>query len=98
MHIDPCSLPPVQGPCEALIPRYFHNITSSKCEKFYYGGCGGNKNNFKNIKECEKNCKRAGKNCTADILIYYSRFTFLTDHIENKITMYRNWLVKEEFF
>ncbi|CAB3989281.1 tissue factor pathway inhibitor 2 [Paramuricea clavata] len=60
---DVCSLPAVQGPCEAHIGRYFYNVTSSKCERFYYGGCQGNKNNFKTIKDCEKNCKRSGNPC-----------------------------------
>lgn len=76
MHIDPCSLPPVQGLCQAHMPRYFYNVTSSKCERFFYGGCGGNKNNFVNIKECEKNCKLGGKNNIANI-----KFTILNSHI-----------------
>lgn len=58
--IDVCSLTAVQGPCEALIERYFYNSNTSRCEKFYYGGCQGNRNNFKTIQECEDSCKRSG--------------------------------------
>ena len=60
---DVCSLPAVQGPCKARFPRYFYNATSSKCEKFYYGGCLGNKNNFRTIQECTRKCRRAGSPC-----------------------------------
>ena len=60
---DVCSLPAVQGPCKARFPRYFYNATSSKCEKFYYGGCLGNKNNFRTIQECTRKCRRSGNPC-----------------------------------
>ncbi len=51
-----CSLPPETGPCEALIQRYFHNATSRKCERFTYGGCEGNSNNFIARYSCERAC------------------------------------------
>ena len=54
--LEVCSLPPDVGPCEALIPRFFHNTTSMKCERFIYGGCDGNENNFETLKECENKC------------------------------------------
>ena len=60
IFIDVCSLPAVQGPCEAHILRYFHNATASKCERFYYGGCLGNQNNFRTIFECTRRCRRSG--------------------------------------
>ncbi|GFS71683.1 papilin [Nephila pilipes] len=53
---DVCFLPEVVGNCEALIPRYFFNKRTGQCEKFKYGGCGGNRNNFGTKEECEKNC------------------------------------------
>ena len=51
-----CALPPDVGPCRALIPRFFHNATSMKCESFNYGGCFGNENNFISSAECESKC------------------------------------------
>uniref|UniRef100_A0A8D2L088 BPTI/Kunitz inhibitor domain-containing protein n=1 Tax=Varanus komodoensis TaxID=61221 RepID=A0A8D2L088_VARKO len=51
-----CWLPSDPGPCDGYFPRYFYNSASKKCEKFIYGGCGGNKNNFKTLKECERTC------------------------------------------
>ena len=52
----PCSLSPETGPCYALMPRYFHNSKTKRCEKFNYGGCYGNTNNFKTRESCEAAC------------------------------------------
>ncbi len=53
---DVCSLPPETGPCEAIIPRWYHNADTGRCERFVYGGCGGNANNFETLAECERAC------------------------------------------
>ncbi|XP_077688597.1 chelonianin [Eretmochelys imbricata] len=54
---DICRLPPEQGPCKGRIPRYFYNPASRTCESFIYGGCKGNKNNFKTKAECVHACR-----------------------------------------
>ncbi len=41
---DICKLEPEVGLCRAYIPSYFYNSTSGTCERFIYGGCGGNDN------------------------------------------------------
>ncbi|KAK8764420.1 hypothetical protein V5799_032971, partial [Amblyomma americanum] len=46
------------GPCDAYMPRWAFNVTTGQCEKFIYGGCGGNKNNYKTIQKCEVTCLR----------------------------------------
>jgi len=51
-----CSLPRVVGPCRASFPRFFYNSSSGKCERFTYGGCQGNANNFNTIEECHNLC------------------------------------------
>uniref|UniRef100_H9GB44 Tissue factor pathway inhibitor n=1 Tax=Anolis carolinensis TaxID=28377 RepID=H9GB44_ANOCA len=51
-----CHLPPDTGPCKAYMPRYFYNPKSNRCEEFIYGGCRGNKNNFKTFKSCHYSC------------------------------------------
>jgi len=53
-----CSLQKEVGICRALIPRFFYNDNSSKCEPFNYGGCGGNENNFETLNECKDRCER----------------------------------------
>ena len=35
------------GPCKDFEPRFYYDIKRRKCNHFMYGGCGGNKKNFK---------------------------------------------------
>ena len=54
---DPiCSLPLKQGNCKAFKPRFYYNSQSQKCEKFIFGGCQGNDNNFPTFRDCVKKC------------------------------------------
>ncbi|CAL1266706.1 unnamed protein product [Larinioides sclopetarius] len=54
---DPdCQQPKEVGPCRAIMPRFFFNQESRQCEQFNYGGCRGNKNNFKTKEDCESKC------------------------------------------
>ncbi|XP_064888151.1 kunitz-type protease inhibitor 4 isoform X2 [Columba livia] len=57
--MDFCYLPSVCGNCKALFRRFFFNTTSHQCEEFIYGGCGGNRNNFKTESECFQACSHA---------------------------------------
>ncbi|XP_062590324.1 LOW QUALITY PROTEIN: zonadhesin-like [Saccostrea cucullata] len=55
--LPPQCLPdPDTGRCRARIPMYFYNVTSNKCEKFYYGGCEGNRNRFLTLTQCLSTC------------------------------------------
>lgn len=56
-----CLLPVEEGPCRADLPRFYYNTLSQKCERFYYGGCQGNGNNFHTYQECHKTCFRIPK-------------------------------------
>ncbi|XP_052097514.1 uncharacterized protein ZC84.1-like [Mytilus californianus] len=51
-----CRLPKQPGPCKGSFPRYFFNLKTMKCEKFIYGGCQGNANNFELLTECQDKC------------------------------------------
>uniref|UniRef100_A0A8C6RSW4 Tissue factor pathway inhibitor n=1 Tax=Nannospalax galili TaxID=1026970 RepID=A0A8C6RSW4_NANGA len=51
-----CLLPKKEGPCRALMPRFFYDRYLQKCHKFNYGGCYGNANNFHSLKACEETC------------------------------------------
>lgn len=44
------------GTCRALMPRWFYNRDTEKCEQFHYGGCKGNENSFMTEEECKKVC------------------------------------------
>uniref|UniRef100_A0A131YTM6 Tissue factor pathway inhibitor n=1 Tax=Rhipicephalus appendiculatus TaxID=34631 RepID=A0A131YTM6_RHIAP len=52
-----CSLGAVVGKCRAAFPRWYFNMTAGRCEKFFYGGCGGNWNNFEKRHKCEEFCQ-----------------------------------------
>uniref|UniRef100_A0A8D0GDJ8 Tissue factor pathway inhibitor n=1 Tax=Sphenodon punctatus TaxID=8508 RepID=A0A8D0GDJ8_SPHPU len=52
-----CFLEQEPGICRGLISRYFYNHESQQCEKFKYGGCLGNQNNFQSLEECHNTCE-----------------------------------------
>ncbi|XP_054879022.1 kunitz-type protease inhibitor 1-like [Poeciliopsis prolifica] len=57
LSISYCLAPPKTGPCRAAFPRWYYNTTTRSCEKFTYGGCLPNKNNFLYNAECMLACR-----------------------------------------
>ena len=55
---DKCFLPKSAGSCRASVTRYFYNASARECQRFMYGGCDGNSNNFESMKLCEEECER----------------------------------------
>nr|XP_022311783.1 eppin-like isoform X4 [Crassostrea virginica] len=55
---DVCSQPKVVGPCRAAFRRFWYNRRTNQCERFIYGGCRGNENNFETLQECQTRCQR----------------------------------------
>lgn len=51
-----CLQPKEIGYCDAVFPSFFFNIASGECERFIYGGCGGNQNRFSLRVECLETC------------------------------------------
>ncbi|OQV15699.1 putative Uncharacterized protein ZC84.1 [Hypsibius exemplaris] len=51
-----CQMLPDPGLCRAALPRWSFNPTKQACERFIYGGCLGNGNNFESATECAKVC------------------------------------------
>ncbi|KAI0222397.1 Kunitz-type U1-aranetoxin-Av1a [Lamellibrachia satsuma] len=54
---DYCELPKIRGPCRVRILRYYFDRLKQKCRPFHYGGCRGNKNNFKSFGDCQSTCR-----------------------------------------
>uniref|UniRef100_UPI00398F5B9B protein AMBP n=1 Tax=Pristiophorus japonicus TaxID=55135 RepID=UPI00398F5B9B len=52
-----CRLPPDAGPCFGLQSKFHYNHTTMTCEKFNYGGCIGNGNNFASERDCLQTCR-----------------------------------------
>ncbi len=57
LFLADCNLPKATGPCRALVPSFYYNSATQRCESFNYGGCLGNGNNFPTKAQCEATCK-----------------------------------------
>lgn len=53
-----CAMKADDGPCKAMMKRFFFNINTQQCEEFIYGGCEGNQNRFESLEECKEKCTR----------------------------------------
>ena len=61
-----CSMSADPGPCHPQDPahffnRFYFNSSTSTCQVFFYGGCGGNHNNFQRRADCLAFCGDSGK-------------------------------------
>ncbi|WP_233561997.1 BPTI/Kunitz domain-containing protein [Sorangium cellulosum] len=52
-----CALPQDVGPCDAAIPRYWHDPSTGVCVPFTWGGCDGNENRFESLAACQEACQ-----------------------------------------
>ncbi|KAM6454177.1 BPTI/Kunitz domain-containing protein-like [Liasis olivaceus] len=57
---DLCQLPPEHGPCDSKIQSWFYDSKTRRCKRFTFGGCLGNKNNFKRRGACQRSCLERG--------------------------------------
>ncbi|KAG8126097.1 hypothetical protein E2320_021399 [Naja naja] len=51
-----CLLPSAHGSCTDWTIRWYFVSDVGKCNRFWYGSCHGNKNNFATEEECMKTC------------------------------------------
>ncbi|KFQ57036.1 Papilin, partial [Nestor notabilis] len=51
-----CLLPSAHGPCSNWTTRWYFVAVVGKCNRFWYGGCHGNKNSFASEGECMRAC------------------------------------------
>ncbi|NXJ79879.1 PPN protein, partial [Trogon melanurus] len=55
-----CLLPSAHGPCTNWTTRWYFVTVVGKCNRFWYGGCHGNKNSFASEEECMRVCHSSG--------------------------------------
>ncbi|XP_039886863.1 collagen alpha-6(VI) chain-like isoform X3 [Simochromis diagramma] len=53
---DSCILPQDRGSCDNYTMMWFFDTAQKECARFWYGGCGGNKNRFLTQDECQSLC------------------------------------------
>ncbi|XP_075722826.1 carboxypeptidase inhibitor SmCI-like isoform X2 [Rhipicephalus microplus] len=57
VEVNPvCNETKYPGPCSGFFSRYYFNNETNTCEKFVYGGCQANGNNFGTLEECRNTC------------------------------------------
>ncbi|XP_055847560.1 papilin isoform X2 [Episyrphus balteatus] len=55
---DICEIPAEVGECQNYTARWYWDTKDVRCRQFYYGGCGGNENNFNGEDECLQRCEK----------------------------------------
>lgn len=58
--VDHCMVPMKVGPCRGSFPRWHYNAASQNCERFIFGGCRENLNNYLSKDECTNACSGSG--------------------------------------
>ncbi|CAL1531650.1 unnamed protein product [Lymnaea stagnalis] len=51
-----CTQEKSAGNCDKWVIHWFFDSARGACNRFYYGGCGGNSNRFESKESCEKAC------------------------------------------
>ncbi|XP_020842911.2 collagen alpha-4(VI) chain-like [Phascolarctos cinereus] len=53
---DPCSMAKDAGMCRDYVLKWYYHRDQRTCQKFWFGGCGGNQNRFETRQDCESRC------------------------------------------
>uniref|UniRef100_G1LJS8 WAP four-disulfide core domain 8 n=1 Tax=Ailuropoda melanoleuca TaxID=9646 RepID=G1LJS8_AILME len=58
---EPCMLPSDKGQCNINLLRWYFDFQRQSCQRFKYGGCHGNANNFISVVDCQMACSSTVK-------------------------------------
>lgn len=64
---DTCHKAAEVGNCQNYEARWYFDTKESRCRQFYYGGCGGNDNNFISEQSCLARCEKADEEPPAPV-------------------------------
>ena len=64
----PCTLDKDPGSaCARFSVMWYHRRETGSCERFWYGGCGGNANRFGSERDCIRACMDPGRRGRASL-------------------------------
>ncbi|KAH3844443.1 hypothetical protein DPMN_086701, partial [Dreissena polymorpha] len=59
---DTCNMKSDRGTkCKDWSVRWYFDSEGKSCQRFWYGGCDGNENNFESEMECKDSCHAASR-------------------------------------
>jgi len=61
--VDKCAQPMQVGPCRGAFERFYFDAASKTCQKFIWGGCQANGNNFATMEGCRRRCMARVSRC-----------------------------------
>uniref|UniRef100_A0A8C5Q323 Papilin n=1 Tax=Leptobrachium leishanense TaxID=445787 RepID=A0A8C5Q323_9ANUR len=68
-----CLLPSAMGTCSDWTTRWYFVADVGKCNRFWFGNCHGNNNNFATEEECTSSCQKDSRRPTGTIEYRYRR-------------------------
>uniref|UniRef100_A0AAY4EAL1 BPTI/Kunitz inhibitor domain-containing protein n=1 Tax=Denticeps clupeoides TaxID=299321 RepID=A0AAY4EAL1_9TELE len=84
-----CGKPSDSGMCRAAFPMYYYDSNTKGCEKFIYGGCGGNENRFFSQDECTTKCAESDGRLR-NVNVKHDSFTWLQKyHLDHNVLFNR---------
>lgn len=79
-----CLLPSALGPCSEWTTRWYFVTDVGKCNRFWYGGCHGNQNNFGSEEDCTKACHKIPGRTTGTIEYQYRKRGMKWDRLSHE--------------
>ncbi|KAM9294417.1 papilin [Gastrophryne carolinensis] len=79
-----CLLSSALGPCTDWTTRWYFVPDVGKCNRFWYGGCHGNQNNFASEEECMATCKKIPGRTTGTIEYRYRKRGMKWDRLSHE--------------